>query len=272
MNLQAKPIFKALTIAGSDSGGGAGIQADLKTFSACGVYGASVITALTAQNTCGVEGILPIPIDFIQQQLATTFADIAFDAVKIGMLGNADRVHTVAKFLSGIPELTLVLDPVIYAKSGDALLEPDAIDRLKQELIPMATLITPNLPEAALLLGTPEATTLKEMEQTARELYKLGSSAVLLKGGHLRGEQSPDILFDGENINYFHTRRIATQNTHGTGCTLASAITAELAKGEDMLSAVTQAKSYIQAAIQAANQLKVGKGKGPVHHFYALWK
>lgn len=260
----------ALTIAGSDSGGGAGIQADLKTFSANGVYGASVITALTAQNTQQVSAIHPVPPAFVIQQLQAVFSDIQIAAVKTGMLGDAAMVTAVADFLK-TQSTKLVVDPVMIAKSGDALLQQDAIASLIAELIPQAYLITPNLPEGAALLGVDEPKTLDEMKVMAAELYKLGSCYVLLKGGHLEQELCPDILFDGQSHQLFQTARINTRNTHGTGCTLASAITAFLAQRYECADAVAQAKQYISAAIRAADNLNVGSGHGPVHHFHAVW-
>ncbi len=262
----------ALTIAGSDSGGGAGIQADLKAFSALGVYGASVITALTAQNTREVRAIHRVPVPFIIDQLATVFDDLRVDVVKTGMLGDADVVLAVANFLRQYPQTKLVVDPVMLSKSGDALLKAEAVDALVYQLIPLASIITPNLPEAAVILGCDEPKNLVEMEQMARDLKTLGPKAVLLKGGHLEDEdQSPDIYFDGEQCITLNTKRINTQNTHGTGCTLASAIAAMLAKGELPYQAVEQAKHYISNAIAAADTLEVGSGHGPVHHFHALW-
>lgn len=263
----------ALTIAGSDSGGGAGIQADLKAFSALGAYGASVITALTAQNTREVRAIHPVPVPFIQQQLEAVFDDLNVNAVKTGMLGDASIVSAVAEFLRGQPQIKLVVDPVMLSKGGDALLRADAVTALVSELIPLATLITPNLPEAAAILDCEEPEDLTGMEQMARDLKALGPDAVLLKGGHLNNsEQSPDIFFDGERCITLNTKRINTKNTHGTGCTLASAIAALLAKGELPLAAVEQAKQYISDAIAVADTLEVGSGHGPVHHFHAFWQ
>ena len=262
----------ALTIAGSDSGGGAGIQADLKAFSALSVYGASVITAVTAQNTCEVRAIHPVPPEVIAAQIDAVFDDLRVDAVKIGMLGDVDTVARVADRLLQYKPEQLVVDPVMVAKSGDALLLENAVAMLKSKLIPQATLITPNLPEAAVLLGCPEPTSVAEMETVVQQLYQLGAAAVLLKGGHLESsDESIDLLFDGQQITRFSAQRIPTANTHGTGCTLASAITAGLASGLDVVAAVKQAKDYIHAAIQAADTLDVGLGHGPVHHFYKLW-
>ncbi len=263
-------IYNALTIAGSDSGGGAGIQADLKTFSALGVYGASAITALTAQNTCEVRGIVPVSPEFLQQQMETVFDDIEIHAVKTGMLGSAEMVATVAGFFRDKDAL-LVVDPVMISKSGNRLLAPGAVSRLVQALLPLAYIITPNLPEAAAILGEPEPESIADMETMAARLLELGPENVLLKGGHLAGERSPDILFDGHEFIKFDSPRIQTRNTHGTGCTLSSAITAYLAKGDTVQDAVTKAKQYISAAIASADNLNVGSGHGPVNHFHALW-
>ncbi|WP_350227782.1 bifunctional hydroxymethylpyrimidine kinase/phosphomethylpyrimidine kinase [Neptuniibacter halophilus] len=264
-------VANALTIAGSDSGGGAGIQADLKAFSALGVYGASVITALTAQNTREVRAVFPVTPAFVIEQLQTVFDDIRIDAVKTGMLGDADMVRAVAGFLRE-RQVRLVVDPVMISKSGNALLSPDAVSTLVDELLPLADLITPNLPEAAAILGQSEPEDIEDMKSLARALHKLGPRAVLLKGGHLSGSECPDLLFDGTAFQLFETPRIETQNTHGTGCTLASAITALLARGFSELEAVTQAKGYITAAIAHADQLNVGAGHGPVNHFHGFWQ
>lgn len=268
---QLSNIPNALTIAGSDSGGGAGIQADLKTFSALGVYGASVITALTAQNTSEVRAIERVPVPFIQTQLETVFDDLSIAAVKTGMLGDAEVVRAVADFLHK-QSVKLVVDPVMLSKSGDALLRADAVEALVSQLVPLATIITPNLPEAAVMLACDEPTDLDGMKAMARALKTLGPEAVLLKGGHLADEaQSPDIFFDGEQCLSLHGPRIPTQNTHGTGCTLASAIAARLALGDAPCEAVQQAKTYISGAIAAADFLNVGHGHGPVNHFHNLW-
>ena len=263
-------LVNVLTIAGSDSGGGAGIQADLKTFSANGVYGASVITALTAQNTQQVTSIHSVPPAFVRQQLEAVFADIQIAAVKTGMLGDAAMVAEVADFLKS-QSVKLVVDPVMIAKSGDALLQQDAIATLIQDLIPQADLITPNLPEGAALLGIDEPTTVDEMKAMSVKLYELGAKHVLLKGGHLEKAECPDLLFDGKAHRLFQSPRINTRNTHGTGCTLASAITAFMARGYECAEAVEKAKDYISAAIRAADELNVGNGHGPVHHFHAVW-
>ncbi|MBN0988138.1 bifunctional hydroxymethylpyrimidine kinase/phosphomethylpyrimidine kinase [Amphritea pacifica] len=262
----------ALTIAGSDSGGGAGIQADLKAFSALGVYGASAITAITAQNTREVRAIHPVPLPVLSEQICAVFDDLNVAAVKTGMLGDAETVACVADTLEQYRPAYLVVDPVMVAKSGDALLLDSAVETLKKRLFPLASLITPNLPEAAVLLGCPQPGTLAEMETMVQQLFALGAGAVLLKGGHLEGtDDAVDLLFDGEQLYRFCSPRIATRNTHGTGCTLASAITAGLASGLRLPEAVQKAKDYIATAISAADRLQVGHGQGPVHHFYRYW-
>jgi hydroxymethylpyrimidine/phosphomethylpyrimidine kinase len=260
----------AVTIAGSDSGGGAGIQADLKTFSALGVYGASVITALTAQNTNGVTAIHDVPADFIAAQIDAVFSDLHPAAVKIGMLANAAAIDAVGKGLERHHAHDVVLDPVMIATSGDKLLRDDAIEALRK-LIAKARLVTPNLPEAAVLLGRPAATDEDEMRRQAELLLALGAGAVLIKGGHGSGPESVDILLDGTTFMRFATPRIDTKNTHGTGCTLSSAIAAGLAKKLLLVDAVSDAKAYVSAAIAAADRLGVGTGHGPVHHFSKWW-
>ncbi|GGC10836.1 hydroxymethylpyrimidine/phosphomethylpyrimidine kinase [Marinobacterium zhoushanense] len=264
----------ALTIAGSDSGGGAGIQADLKTFSALGVYGASVITALTAQNTREVRAIHDVPADFIADQLNTVFDDLAVSAIKIGMLSRPETIRTIAAILRERASGNIVLDPVMVAKSGDKLLADEAVDALRSELLPLATLITPNLPEAAVLLGVDEAVSVEAMREQALSLLQLGPAAVLIKGGHLAdssSDDSADLLLAPQQEHWLPAKRIATRNTHGTGCTLSSAIAAGLARGLPIQTAVEQAKTYITEAIQAADTLRVGSGHGPTHHFYRWW-
>jgi len=261
----------AVTIAGSDSGGGAGIQADLKTFSALGVYGASVITALTAQNTKGVTAIHDVPPDFITAQIDAVFSDLDVRAVKIGMLSQPAVIEAVAAGLERWMARNVVLDPVMVATSGDKLLAPDAVDALRRELLRRATVVTPNLPEAAALLATEVAVSETEMQVQAERLLALGARAVLIKGGHGTGAVSADFLFDGATVTRLAVPRIATRNTHGTGCTLSSAIAAGLAKGQNLADAVRDAKAYVTAAIAAADRLAIGKGHGPVHHFHALW-
>jgi hydroxymethylpyrimidine/phosphomethylpyrimidine kinase len=259
-----------LTIAGSDSGGGAGIQADLKAISATGAYGLSVITALTAQNTVGVDAIYPVAIDFLKQQMQTVSRDIRIDAVKVGMLGTPEVIAAVAEFLETLT-CPVIVDPVMVAKSGDRLLHADAILALRDVLIPQATVITPNLPEAADLLDVTEAVDRDMMLSQARTLLALGPQAVLLKGGHLLTEESPDLLMSESHAQWFDTVRVATKNTHGTGCTLSSALASYLGQGHPIDIAVAKAKEYISGAIAAADQLHVGEGHGPVNHFWALW-
>jgi len=254
----------ALTIAGSDSSGGAGIQADLKTFAALGVYGASAITALTAQNTQGVEAVLVVPPDFVARQIRVVARDLKVAAVKIGMLATSEVIEAVAGALETLPGVPVVLDPVMVAASGDVLLDEDAIETLRTVLLPRADLITPNLPEAAKLLG-------RAMSGQAAALRRLGAKAVLIKGGHAEGGQAVDILIDEAGELRLEAPRIKTSNTHGTGCTLSSAIAAELAKGASLRDAVSNAKAYVTAAIAAADTLDIGQGRGPVHHFHALW-
>jgi hydroxymethylpyrimidine/phosphomethylpyrimidine kinase len=261
----------AITIAGSDSGGGAGIQADLKTFSALGVYGASVITALTAQNTRGVRAIHDVPPHFIAEQIDAVFSDLAVRAVKIGMLSQPKVIETVTAGLERWQQTNVVLDPVMIAASGDQLLTPAAIDVLRRVLIPRTLVITPNLPEAAALLDGPVARNEAEMREQAQRLLKLGSRAVLLKGGHAEGPESIDLLVDATTVARLAAERVATENTHGTGCTLSSAIAAGLAKGQDLASAVRKAKDYVTAAIKASDRIEIGSGHGPTHHFHAWW-
>ena len=261
-----------MTIAGSDSGGGAGIQADLKTFSAIGVYGCSVITALTAQNTRAVTDIFPISPDFVRAQMDAVFSDIDVDAVKIGMLGDAGLIRAVRDGLKAYKPRWVVLDPVMVAKSGDALLAPQAVASLLSDLIPLADIITPNLPEAATLLDSKsEIDTPDAMVTVAQRLLALGPKAVLLKGGHLGGQDSADLLVTADGSTWLPGRRIETRNTHGTGCTLSSAIAAHLALGKTLEEATKSAKAYISNAILAADRLQIGQGHGPVHHFHAQW-
>jgi hydroxymethylpyrimidine/phosphomethylpyrimidine kinase len=261
----------AVTIAGSDSSGGAGIQADLKTFSALGVYGASVIAAVTAQNTKGVTAIHEVPPAFIAAQMDAVFSDLAVGAVKIGMLGNAGVIMAVAAGLERHKQTNVVLDPVMTATSGRRLLAGDAIEALRKELLPRALVITPNLPEAAALLDAPEATDENEMLDQADRLLAFGANAVLMKGGHAGGTESTDLLVTATASIRVIGERIATRNTHGTGCTLSAAIAAGLARGRGVTQAVRDAKEYITAAIGAADRLSIGDGPGPVHHFFRWW-
>jgi hydroxymethylpyrimidine/phosphomethylpyrimidine kinase len=261
----------ALTIAGSDSGGGAGIQADLKTFSALGVYGASVITALTAQNTRGVSGIHDVPADFVAAQLEAVFSDLAVGAVKTGMLSQPAVIEVVADALAG-RDAPVVVDPVMVAASGDRLISEAAIETLRERLLPLAALITPNLPEAATLLETAVAADPQAMIGQAEALAALGPRAVLLKGGHGSSERSDDLFLEaGRAPVWLRAERHPTKNTHGTGCTLASAVAAGLAQGMQLAAAAERAKRYVTAAIVAADGLAIGHGYGPVHHFHAIW-
>ena len=261
----------ALTVAGSDSSGGAGIQADLKTFAAFGVYGASVITALTAQNTQGVSGIHQVPADFVTAQMDAVFGDLEVGAVKIGMVAQLATIDAIAAGLARWSPKHVVLDPVMVATSGDRLLAADAVERLRTKLIPRSALITPNLPEAAALLDEPVAAGEAAIEDQGRRLLALGCDAVLIKGGHGQGAESIDYLVSGHGTLALSTQRIATPNTHGTGCSLSSAIAAGLAKGEDLEAAVRQAKAWISAAIAAADRFSVGHGHGPIHHFHRFY-
>jgi hydroxymethylpyrimidine/phosphomethylpyrimidine kinase len=262
----------AVTIAGSDSGGGAGIQADLKTFSALGVYGASVITALTAQNTKGVTAVHDAPAIFVAAQIDAVFSDLDVDAVKIGMLSRPETIRAVAAGLERHRQRRIVLDPVMVAASGDPLIADDAIAVLLDVLIPLAMIVTPNLLEAARLLGERPAEGRTEIEAQAGRLLARGAKAVLLKGGHGASSESADYLLTSIGGRWLTAPRIATDNTHGTGCTLSSAIAAGLARGRHLEAAVVAAKKYVTAAIAAADRLKIGAGRGPVHHFHAIWK
>ncbi len=264
-------IRNVLSIAGSDPSGGAGIQADLKAFAARGVYGMAALTALTAQNTQGVSGVHLVPSGFVADQIKAVFADVRVDAVKIGMIASAEIADAVADVLELHPDLPIVLDPVMVAKGGAKLLDPDAVDVLLRRLLPLATLLTPNLPEAAALLRSDVAESRREMGDQAKALRALGPAAVLVKGGHLDGDQSPDVLASEDGLTWFEAARIPTANTHGTGCTLSSALAAELAKGARLPQAVAAAKSYLAGAVAAADMLDVGSGHGPVQHFHAVW-
>lgn len=265
-------IKNVLTIAGSDPSGGAGIQADLKSFAANGVYGMAAITALTAQNTQGVRGVELVPASFVKAQIEAVFADIRVDAIKIGMIATVEIAEAVAEALADHRGLPIVLDPVMVAKGGAPLLQDDAMEALRKRLVPLATVLTPNLPEAARLLEQPEATTRDEMAMQARALLELGPQVALIKGGHLEASESPDVLWDGETLHWFEGQRHRTKNTHGTGCSLSSAIAAQLSHGKAPSTAIAQAKQYVAGAIAAADLQTVGHGHGPVHHFYDLWK
>lgn len=261
----------AVTIAGSDSGGGAGIQADLKTLSALGVYGASVIVALTAQNTVGVQGIHDVPPEFVTQQIDSVFSDLAVTAVKIGMVSNAASIAAIADALQRYDQKNIVLDPVMVATSGDRLLVPAAMDALRRTLIPRALVITPNMHEAAALLDAPMAQTVEDMIGQGQQLLALGAPHVLVKGGHGESAESVDVLVSKDGVQRFVAPRVPTKNTHGTGCTLSSAIAAGLAKGMGLTEAVGAAKTYVSEAIAASERLSIGRGHGPVHHFYRQW-
>lgn len=257
----------SLTIAGSDSGGGAGIQADLKTFAAFNVYGTSVITSVTAQNTVGVYGIQDMPPTFVGTQIDAVFSDIKVDACKTGMLSNAGIIEVVAAKLEEYDMEKYVLDPVMVAKSGDALLQKDAVSSLIERLVPISCVVTPNISEASLISGI-EITDIRDMERAAEEIWETGAENVVVKGGHLKGD-AVDVFYDGK-VHLLQSERIPTKNTHGTGCTFSSAIAAGLAKGEDAFSAVKKAKEYITAAITYS--FAIGKGHGPTHHFALLYK
>ena len=260
----------ALTIAGSDSSGGAGIEADLKTFSALGVYGAAVVTALTAQNTKGVFAIHQVPADFIAAQIDAVLSDLAVGAVKIGMLGDAPAIAAVAAGLVRHRARNIVLDPVMVASTGADLLRADAMAALRA-LVGSVRVVTPNLFEAAALLDAPMARDEGEMRAQGQKLLAFGAGAVLIKGGHAGGPESVDLLLEAERCTRFAAPRLPTKNTHGTGCTLASAVAAGLAKGLLLAAAVGEAKTYVSAALAAADRLAIGSGRGPLHHFYKWW-
>ncbi|MFC1856985.1 bifunctional hydroxymethylpyrimidine kinase/phosphomethylpyrimidine kinase [Thermodesulfobacteriota bacterium] len=269
----SKSYHRVLTIAGSDSGGGAGIQADLKTFAANGCYGMSVITALTAQNTQGVTGIHAVPPAFAVEQMEAVFTDIGTDAVKIGMLFSAELIEAVARQLKKHGAPNIVLDPVMVAQSGDKLLQDDAIEAIKEHLMPLAHVVTPNLPEAAVLLGR-ELQAGEDLHQGAKDLARYGSQSVLIKGGHMEDAQSSDLLFLVQENRFIELEgdRIETKNNHGTGCTLSSAIAAYLAKGNSIEDSVRHAKVYITEAIRNGARYALGHGHGPVHHFFEFWR
>lgn len=266
----SRPIPIALTIAGSDSSGGAGIQADLKTFSALGVFGTSVITAITAQNTLGVRAVEDISPGIIAAQIDAVLDDMEVGAAKIGMVSRVETIGAIAGRLRhhGVRP---VLDPVMVATSGDRLLRADAIEALRQELVPLALLVTPNLPEAALLSDTPVAHDEASMIAQGEIILRSGAGAVLVKGGHGTGPESVDILLDGTGVTRLAARRLDTPNTHGTGCTLSAAIAANLARGTSLADAVREAKSYLHGALEAGASVRIGKGRGPVHHFHRWW-
>lgn len=276
----ARKIPNVVTIAGVDPSGGAGVLADLKSFSALGAYGCGVIAALTAQNTQGVSGVHVPPVDFLRLQIDTLFADVRLDAVKLGMLGSAQIVATVADRLAHWKAPNVVCDPVMVAKSGDALLARDAVGMVREALLPQCFMMTPNLPEAGVLLEERAPESIKEMYRAAEKLRELlplrNERWVLLKGGHLPGNELVDLLFDGDRMIEMHGPRMETKNTHGTGCSLSSAIAALLPQAVGELhpveAAVRHAREWLQQAIAASGMLEVGNGHGPVHHFHALWK
>jgi len=260
-----RDLRAALTIAGSDSSGGAGIQADLKTFAALGVYGTSAITAVTAQNTTGVTRALPLPADLVTAQIEAVAADIVLHAAKTGMLATAAIVEAVAAAIEALDLPMVVVDPVMLAKSGDRLLDDDGVKMLCVELLPLATVVTPNLPEAEALSGRPVAS-MDDAREAARRIHGMGSSAVIVKGGHGHGDEIVDLLFDGERFTEFRTPRVQTRHTHGTGCTFASAVAAYLAHGHSLADATARAQSYVAGAVR--HGLAIGKGHGPLDHFW----
>ena len=260
-------IPRAMTIAGSDSGGGAGIQADLKTFAALGVYGTSVLTAITAQNTVGVTGVHEVPVEMVAAQIEAVVTDIGVDAVKTGMLSSTAIIETVASELGRYRVEVLVVDPVMVSKSGAKLLQDDALDAMCRVLIPLATVVTPNIPEAETLTGI-NISSIHDARRAAEKIVSMGARGVVVKGGHLPGPPV-DLYYDGHQFQEFSAERIETKNTHGTGCTFASAIAAGLAKGMDVVDAVAAAKEYVTGAIK--HSFEVGQGHGPLNHFYRWW-
>ncbi|WP_432562344.1 bifunctional hydroxymethylpyrimidine kinase/phosphomethylpyrimidine kinase [Kineococcus sp. SYSU DK003] len=266
------PAPTALTVAGSDSGGGAGIQADLKTFAAHGVFGTSAITALTAQNTRGVRAVHPVPARFVAEQIDTVLDDITVHATKIGMLAGAEVVSAVAEALRRHDLGPVVLDPVMIATSGDRLLDPAAVEALREDLLPLADLVTPNVPEAAALLGADPARTVEDCRRQAEDLLQRSGTAVLLKGGHLSGDESVDVLATGSGTALLRRPRVATTSTHGTGCTLSSALAAQAAlnPGADWGTLVDPARDYLQAALESGARRRIGTGHGPLDHAFTL--
>lgn len=264
-------IPTVLSVAGSDPSGGAGIQADLKTFSALGAYGAAALTALTAQNTRGVSGVFPVSGEFVADQLAALFEDLDVRAMKTGMLGSPEVVDAVVTAVQRYRVRNVVVDPVMVATSGDRLVSDETVAAIRDRLLPVATVITPNAPEAATLLGWNDVPA-EGLADAAARLRERGVAAAVVKGGHLGGTDAVDVLVDAEGTHEFRETRVATKNTHGTGCTFSSAIAVGLAHGQPLPQAVEQAKRYLTAALQAADSLQVGGGYGPVHHFHALWR
>ncbi|UQD51148.1 bifunctional hydroxymethylpyrimidine kinase/phosphomethylpyrimidine kinase [Bacillus methanolicus] len=259
-----KQVYKALTIAGSDSGGGAGIQADLKTFQELEVFGMSAITAVTAQNTLGVQGVYPLSVQAVEQQIESIGTDLGADAVKTGMLFNSEIIYAVAGKIKKFGWKNVVVDPVMIAKGGAPLLQNDAISALKKHLLPLAEVVTPNIPEAEALTGI-KIETIEDRFESAKHIFELGARNVVIKGGHEIASEAVDVLYDGREFYYFKSKKIETKNTHGTGCTFAAAIAAELAKGNTVQNAVQTAKNFIAAAIE--NQLGIGQGHGPTNHW-----
>lgn len=264
-------IPNLLSIAGSDPSGGAGIQADLKTFAAFGCYGMAALTALTAQNTRGVTAVHVPPASFLAAQIDAIYADIRVDGIKIGMLASGEIVDMVAERLALHDPDVVVLDPVLVATSGDSLGTPDVVEAMRARLLPLATLVTPNIPEAARLAGLATPTDEEGMKAIAEAIHALGAEAVLVKGGHLAGAEAIDVLFDGHEHTVFAAERIDTRNTHGTGCTLSSAIAACLSQDTSLIEAIATAKDYLTEALARSSALRVGGGQGPVHHFHGLW-
>ena len=273
MNTEKKTYKRALTIAGSDPSGGAGIQADLKTFSACGCFGTSAIVAVVDENTVGVTGVHPVPVEFVVGQIRSVLDDIGADAVKIGMLHSSELIRAVRQTLGQYAIRNVVLDPVMVATSGDPLLQQEAIATLRDELVPHVCIITPNIPEAELLLGRPIASQ-EELPEAARELSRNGRVSVFLKAGHLHDRELVDIFYNAEEDHILELRseRLDTPNTHGTGCTLSSALAAFLAHGCSLDEAARRAKEYIASAIAAGAAYRIGHGHGPVHHFFRFWE
>ena len=263
-------VKNVLSIAGSDPSGGAGIQADLKTFAANGVYGMAAVTALTVHNTMGVEGIHLIPKKFVASQINAIFRDICVSSVKVGMVANAEIAKEVGATLAKYKKVFLVVDPVMVAKGGSPLLDKKAIQAVKDNLIPLATIVTPNLPEAAILLGSSIAKSEEDMVYQGKALLNLGPKSILMKGGHSEGITSNDLLVTENNYVWFKEKRINTKNTHGTGCTLSSSIASFLAKDFSVEESVSKAKKFVTNAIRNSEKLSVGKGHGPTNHFYAL--
>ncbi|CUX96217.1 Hydroxymethylpyrimidine/phosphomethylpyrimidine kinase [Candidatus Gullanella endobia] len=266
-----KKIYHILSIAGTDPVGGAGIQSDLKTFSALGAYGITIVTSLVAQNTRGVQLVYPISADFVAMQMESVFSDVRIDSAKIGMVGQASIIHVIAEKLKKYTVPWLILDTVMVSKSGDLLLDKNAVSSLRNLLLPLASVITPNLPEAAILLGCTPAINENQMRQQGRSLLKLGCQVVIMKGGHLASNSSPDWLISSDYELRLESMRISTQHTHGTGCTLSAALAALRPRYNNWQQTLQAAKAWLQQALLHADDLNIGKGIGPVHHFYDKW-